>query len=283
MNWRYRWRYVQKSCQYILMRHLIALSGMERVALRSGQRIFANSIPKAGTHLLRKVINQLPGVVPSWTYHIDHQISGWQKQIQAVRRGQVVTAHLPWSTELAALLEQQECKLLLMIRDLRDIAVSGAFYGAYKDKSHRLHHYLNSLSSDDERLMASIAGIDGHLLADGIRSKSWGEHAEGFLPWFDDDACLVIRFEDLIGESGGGSRSRQLQAISSIAAHLGVSLDEESLAKIADNAFSTRSRTYRKGQIGDWQNHFNEEHKRVFQQTAGDALIRMGYVENSEW
>ncbi len=40
---------------------------------------------------------------------------------------------------------------------------------------------------------------------------------------------------------------------------------------------------YRKGKRSDWQNHFNDEHKKVFKERYGELLIRLGYEKNYDW
>lgn len=40
---------------------------------------------------------------------------------------------------------------------------------------------------------------------------------------------------------------------------------------------------YRKGEAGDWQNHFNAEHKQAFKEMYGDLLIRLGYEKDLNW
>jgi len=276
-------RYWLKRCQYFAMRHIFPATPAQVRAWRSGPRIYANSIPKAGTNLLKRLLNLLPCVVSAWTYHLDNWILGSEKQLDLVRRGQVVTAHAPWSPELAQRLRDKSFRTFLMIRDLRDIAVSNAFYIAYQDKTHRLHPYYQALPSDSERLMASIAGIPGTFLPDGIASKSWGEHAAGFLPWLSESGCPVVRFEDLIGSAGGGSDERQIQTVRGVIEHLGIELPAAQVARIAAQTFFPGARTFRQGRIDGWQNHFNAEHKRAFKETAGQALIQMGYEHDLEW
>jgi hypothetical protein len=39
----------------------------------------------------------------------------------------------------------------------------------------------------------------------------------------------------------------------------------------------------RKGQTGDWQNHFNARITRIFKEEAGDALIQAGYEKDLKW
>ena len=252
-------------------------------AFLQGPKIFANSVPKAGTNLLKRTLSLLPCVVSHWTYHLDPRIGDWNKQLRSVSKGQTVTAHFPWSQATANILRNGGFKMFFMIRDLRDIASSNAFYITYSDKTHRLHTYFNSLSSDEERLAVSIAGIDANLLNDGIRSKSISEHAASYLGWMKETNCLTVRFEDLIGARGGGNDNKQLQTVSSIVRHLGVKLSDEVVCGIAEDTFFAKSRTFRKGLIGDWKNHFTEEHKRLFKETAGEALIEMGYEKDYNW
>lgn len=276
-------RYYLKKTQYFLMRHCVPLSLRQMRDFRHSPKVFANSVPKAGTNLLKRTLNLLPCIAPHWTYHLDQRIGDWNKQLRSVRKGQTILAHFPWSQATVDILRTDGFKMLFMIRDLRDIASSNAFYITYKDPMHRLHSYFRSLSSDEERITASIAGIDADLLNDGIRSKSIGEHADSYLGWMRESRCLTIRFEDLIGARGGGDDEKQFQTVSSIIRHLGVDLSDEEIREIAENTFSAKSRTFRKGVIGDWKNHFTEEHKRLFKETAGEALIKMGYEKGYDW
>ncbi len=40
---------------------------------------------------------------------------------------------------------------------------------------------------------------------------------------------------------------------------------------------------YRKGEGGDWVNHFTEEHVAAFKERYGDLAERLGYEENGDW
>ncbi|PSB04090.1 sulfotransferase domain-containing protein [Merismopedia glauca] len=248
----------------------------------SGPKVLANSMPKSGTHLLTRVLSLLPQLISRWAYHVDHNTWRVEQKIINIRRGQYLSAHLYWSQELTTICQDRDIRTLFIIRDLRDIAVSNAYY-IFKNRRHRLSTYFRSLPSDSERLMASIVGVDGNLIADGIRSGSIAEHAIAFVPWLNDPNCLTIRFEDLIGTAGEGSEDQQIQAVSNIINHLGIDLPPSQVPEIAQKAFFTKARTFRKGKIGDWVNHFSEEHKQAFKETAGKVLIELGYATGYEW
>lgn len=40
---------------------------------------------------------------------------------------------------------------------------------------------------------------------------------------------------------------------------------------------------YRKGIVGDWQNHFTEEHKEFFKENYNDLLVKLGYELDDKW
>jgi hypothetical protein len=44
-----------------------------------------------------------------------------------------------------------------------------------------------------------------------------------------------------------------------------------------------RSGTFRKGQPGNWREHFTDENKKFFKNQAGDILQRLGYEKNQDW
>ncbi len=94
-------RVIRKRLQYAVMRNVIPLNRAERQITDSSVRVMANSIPKAGTNLLSRLMRLMPGTVDRWTYHVDESLSGLERQIQCGRAGQVITAHLPWTQALA--------------------------------------------------------------------------------------------------------------------------------------------------------------------------------------
>lgn len=222
-------------------------------------------------------------IAPRWTYHIDLSIGDSMRQLRSAKKGQVITCHFRWSPETVDYLRDEGFKTFLMTRDLRDIAWSAIHYITSKDPTHRLHKYFQTLSSDEERLTAIIGGIDGAVIRDGKDAAPISALPKHFLGWLGEPDCMVVRFEDLIGDAGGGNDERQFETVTSIMRHVGLDSSEEEVTEVATKVFYTKARTFRKGQIGDWKNHFTEEHKRLFKETAGEALIKMGYEKGTDW
>ncbi len=176
------------------------------------------------------------------------------------------------------MLETYAVKHLFVIRDPRDIAVSNFYYITYKDRGHRLHEYFSrSLTSDSDRLMASIAGISASKLPDGRESRGIAAHLRSYTGWLSDPRCLVVRFEDLVGYRGGGSDALRDDTIARVFNFLGLGMSPTELEAISRALYSSNSRTFFRGQIGGWREHFSREHEEVFEREAGGLLALMGY------
>jgi hypothetical protein len=93
----------------------------------------------------------------------------------------------------------------------------------------------------------------------------------------------VVRFEDLVGDLGGGSKKAQYQLIKHLAGHLRLTLRMSDIERIAEASYSSRSPTFRKGQMGTWKAELTAEHKEAFKNIAGDLLIDLGYEQDLSW
>lgn len=87
---------------------------------------------------------------------------------------------------------------------------------------------------------------------------------------------LKLRFEDLVGEEGGGSRASQQAAIESWARFLAVDVPTE---KLAEGLFGD-TKTFHKGRVDSWRDAFKEHHLRAFEREFGDVLADYGYAES---
>ena len=83
------------------------------------------------------------------------------------------------------------------------------------------------------------------------------------LPWKDSKNFILLRFEDLVGPSGGGSLQKQKKSILSILNHLDIENIDVSI--VADSVFGNSS-TFRKGMINRWKSELNDQEKSVFKE-----------------
>lgn len=248
-----------------------------------GPRILANSVPKAGTHLLTRCLSMLPGITDSGVRCRGHVVDGsLETQLRKVGGGCFIPVHLTYSDERAQLLTYLGFKMALIIRDPRDIVVSHFHYVTYGSRRHRLHAHYTSLPDDQTRLMVSITGVPEPQPNPKIRLLDIDRRCRGFLAWEDHGAC-VVKFESLVGPHGGGSYEVQRLEIERLVEHIGVQLDGVDIERIASRVYDPSSSTFRKGSVGDWKNQFTPEHKAAFKRIAGQLLIDLGYEQDQDW
>jgi len=252
---------------------------------RTGPRIFVNSLPKAGTHLLTAELARFAGLRNSGL-HLEASRLGVAgattadgypvidprkvaSAIRTVRGGQFFSAHLYWSQELEEAIFESGAATLFMIRDPRDILLSRMHY-ILGLRRHRLHDFLGRrFATDDDRLRVLVVGNAADPYIRPMRAD-----LASFARWIGRPGVLTVRFEELVGQRGGGSESAKHAALAAIANHCG--LDPSGLAdQAASSAGATP--TLRKGKIGGWRSELPSEIVELVDRECGDLLETMGY------
>lgn len=284
-------RIVNKARQvgiYSLLRYGVKSMGLgpQQVLGRfTGPIIVLNSLPKAGTHLIRRMIEAMPTMRPCYPTIYSggaKQILLAYRRLMKLRPGQYVSTHMPFNDEFAELIEKRGIRHVILIRDPRDVVLSFMRYVTYKDKTHRLHEYMAALSDDDERLMHCIQGVDVVISGDHLYLHDVAEDFERYSRWADQPGTLALRFEDLIGPKGGGSLASQTRSVRALIDFAGFTLSDEEVLTLANGSFG-RGSTFNKGRIGSWCTAFKPEHKTAFKRLANHHLIRWGYESNEDW
>jgi sulfotransferase 6B1 len=271
-------------------------------------RVVANSVPKSGTNLLSRLLVLLGlekksrlGIEPRLvagpfsparrffrarepekvTVGVDspQQIGRrWlARRLSRIPDGCFVNAHCIYTPELAELFREEGMRVVCILRDPRDVAVSQMHY-LKRMRKHFAHEAFMALPSDHERLLVCIRG--GEL--GGRKLQSLDQRYRQFLGWEQDEGAVMVKFEDLVGPRGGGSAEAQRRAVEWVAAHVGISVNERTMRLVEENLFGV-GRTFRKGQIGGWQEEFSEEHERAVKEVAGPLLVELGYEAGPNW
>jgi hypothetical protein len=248
-------------------------------------KVLANSVPKAGTHLLKKSLSLLPGLMDSGI-HMDMNLKPEEfgEAVKKIRPGTIATGHMGGYKRYIQAAQEAGAKAFLIIRDPRDVVVSAAYYYT-KSREHYLYDYFNTRLPDHQaRLMAVIQGVEEKILEKykvGLRNIA--EFYQIFTPWLAEAINCTVRFESLIGPQGGGSRELQIQEIRRMAEHLEMIVPQAGLERAADGTFDHDVPTFRRGITSDWKNHFTPQHKQAFKELAGQLLIELGYEKDMDW
>ncbi|PSN18796.1 sulfotransferase [filamentous cyanobacterium CCP5] len=262
---------------------------------KSKRLIICNSYPKSGTHLLYQILRSIPDLEP-WDDIVSVQaLCGIMNNANHVRwkigsapDGSIVRSHLMCCDEILDILAEHRCKLLFIYRDLRDVAVSHARW-VTKEERIFLHDIYNQEPDFDQQLMKSIKGVPlGSPFGSNLSQPDIGQDFRRWQGWLSHPETLAIRFEDLVGERGGGSEDKRLYIVEQIMDHLGVSLPPQDIRqKFSSHAMNPQeSHTYRKGgkgSLGGWKKYFNQNHKQAFKAVAGDLLVELHYEADQSW
>jgi len=239
-------------------------------------RVLVNSFPKSGTHLVTTALEQFPDmrysgilVLPGESPELD-----WdelRRLLAGAKHGQYAVGHLWPEPEVLEILEDLGYRVLLPVRDPRDIAISTAMYAARNRRHPHHRRYSERYTTDADRILAAITGFAPDGLGPG--APSMGPPLYTFAPWLHAPATLVCRFEDLVGEPGGGSRAAQIGVIREIGEHIARPVTEQDAERIATRTWSSASTTFRRGAVGEWRTRFDERHRDAFDREVGDVLL----------
>jgi len=264
--------------------------------LRNAPIVFGNAMPKSGSHLLTQILEGLthlgpfvdPGFPPvnrsegNWTLSSEQVI----KNIQDMRPGDIRYGYIHSVEPYLSLLTQPNRATIFVYRDPRDMLVSHVFYATDMYAGHGMHeYYTQRLGTMAARLNAAIAGVT----EPGFELSSVKQRYDSYLGWLTHPAVLCLKFEDLILDReialgkiidyistfNPSTGSRQALQLSTNR--------ETAISILAENIAPRKSGTFRKGQPGNWREHFTEANKALFKEVAGDLLVRLEYEENDAW
>lgn len=290
----------------------------------STDRLYINSIPKAGSHLLVRLMRltgyfkMSPNILLNFIDDLKKNRSRkTQKEIEQTKKirgiplvdigkyldtckpGEFLFAHLKFDNDLYKLFLEKKFKMIMIIRDPRDLTVSLANW-ALRYKEYRLYNFFTRVCDPDKILEYTISGVTSEDIEKVLQPRNLIEKIkiilkrspnpreipgllsvkkryEEFMGWTDKPEFLTVKFEDLIGEKGGGDEEKQIKTINKILNYLDIKLNKEQFEYIKKNIFYTKSKTFHKGKIGSYKERFNPAHKRLFNKVAGDLLERLGY------
>ena len=233
------------------------------------------TVPKSGTHLAVKLFEELTEKKGELLYMPGHDFE--KAYLPIFQQGRFFFyhyrdwKHLPYQDSLF-----KQSEIFLNVRDPRDVCVSSAFFFRKE-----LNQILGETATFNERLAYVI---QTEIVHDGIHDF-FGPAIffKKIFNLFHLYHPTLLLFEDLIGPKGGGSQEKQLAAIQKVAERIGVAISLEEMLKTGERIYGN-SLTFRNGHIGSWKTHFTEEHKILFKGSfLNEALIRLGYEENSDW
>lgn len=242
------------------------------------ENLILNSIPKSGSNLLNKLIEAMgycysnklslsarsalanplkfltrTPLLGSKKIYLSYETSS-VVSVQFVKRilrkginPNYVKAHLAYNKELEILLKENCYKQIFLIRDPRDVLISYCHY-VKTFKKHLFYKHFKNLDLNQTCDCLLEGGV-----FNGYDVIPFKDAFESMTKWIDKDLAiekLLVKFEKLVGEQGGGNEDDKFETLDSIKKFLSITekIDESKLI----SAYG-KSHTFRKGKINNWK------------------------------
>ncbi|MDA8637669.1 sulfotransferase [Rhodospirillales bacterium] len=159
-------------------------------------------------------------------------------------------------------------KFVLMVRDIRDIIVSGHV------------HLKRQHGKAGEELIQGYAKRVAKIWAQDVA------RAQTFMA-NNKERCVFVRYEDL--------HAQPLASMKPVIDHLGVDSRSEmiemcveagrfqNLSKGRERGQEDINSQFRKGIVGDWQHVLDQATRAIILEEAGETLTALGYINNDDW
>lgn len=260
----------------------------KRFSFDDAPPIFANSKPKSGSHLLLQVMGGFTRIMP-YKYVNAEPVRTITKEgrrktkeeildeLTRIPRGVIGWGYVDAAPENASFLTGSGRANFFIYRDPRDMLVSQVFFATDMREDHGIHEYYNSLPDFAARLNVAITGID----QDGLKMVGVRQRYEGVFQWLNQKNVMCLRFEDLINDCDA-TLLKMLDEVEKTGYKIPTPR-EKALSILIEAIQPTKSHTFRAGKTGGWREHFTDAHKKLFKDTAGDLLVRLGYEKDNNW
>jgi hypothetical protein len=250
--------------------------------------VLGNAMPKSGSHLIIQVLQGLrhvgpfvnPGFPPVNRLEDNRKLSDEVvlANILSMRPGDIGYGYVSATQPFVATLTRPGRATIFVYRDPRDMIISHVFYATQMHPGHWMRrYYTETLHTMEERINAAIQGVE----EPGSELTPVRRRYESYLGWLEQPEVLSLRFEDLILD-----RQAALERLLGYLERRGLALKTprpQAVTTLQAAIVPKKSGTFRKGQPGNWREHFTEANKALFKEKAGDLLIRLGYEESSDW
>ncbi len=233
------------------------------------------SVMKSGTGLTERLLELLcdgekkPYNIVDFLHIKNINLSeDWYRNFSIPKKVRLANHFFKSDTEFInqILLNNKSILALVNIRDPRDTCVSLVhFFNSIKEENRANYSKLVPKNwddlSEDEKLSFAIS-----------RESTLAEQFENALNTNKLENTLLIKFENLVGQRGGGSDSLQLEEIQKVVDGLQMHyITDDKLHQIANSLFGA-GWTFRKGEIGGYKEAFKDHHYVEFFEAFKDVI-----------
>ena len=133
--------------------------------------------------------------------------------LQAIKPTKYILGHIPMTPFLNPLLAEINYHHFFIIRNPKAVVPSLISFILDTGKMPGRHFLENDIKSMSQIERVNFILEGGFAKKANVEIKSFAEVYRSMLAWCNEPDCLFLRFEDLVGEAGGGSDEKQQQEL----------------------------------------------------------------------
>ncbi len=220
------------------------------------------TLPKGGSHLIYAIFELMAGKLSEYGVRSNVPM-GFPIDLS---EGREVFFSPLLGSDYRRLIEKDDVSKILMLRDPRDLLISQLHWIHATGICPGSQENWNNLSMD-EQIKELLLWNSSQSIASLTKEMVESLHAKN---------TYICRFEELIGESGGGTKASQEAAIASLSKFVGCKLSDPHISQIAEQSFRL-SGSLRRDQVGIFRSYFSEENQALCKELFGRDIALLGY------
>lgn len=238
---------------------------------RLDQPVFLNSVPKAGTHLIRNIMRMFVAPDQHWRReYIQHALLARSRDAFQPGAPMISWGHMLFSDEAAVAL--RDVRHIVLVRDPYDWVLARARFYLSDEFQGNLNHIKDGGAAIDDVIMMMILGAHGRIpdLKDIFTMNA--------VAWMGSKA-VIVRYEDIV-ENLKDLGSRRAEAFfGRLLADCGLTLPEDWRARVEAGADPRESRTARENLsvTAEVPKVLSEIHRQVVDFHAPGLRALLGY------
>jgi hypothetical protein len=180
-------------------------------------------------------------------------------------------------------------RLIYMVRDGRDTMASLYFHlqNDYPRMPLRWRRMVGRLRNNGDIRKNMPAFIEWQMKRPFGCHLNWADHVRAFLDMRQRRRIPLLKYEQMLHDAEGtlSEAMTDLLGCPSSPERIRATVERFSFGRQSGRKAGEENRSsfLRKGQAGDWVNHFTREAAELFDHHCGEALVALGYVKDRSW
>jgi len=238
---------------------------------RLAQPVFLNSVPKAGTHLIRNIMRMFVAPDQHWRReYIQHALLGRSRDAFLADKPMISWGHMLFSDESAVAL--RDVRHIVLVRDPYDWVLARARFYLSDEFQGGMNHIKDGGAAVDDVIMMMILGAHGRVpdLRDVFTMNA--------VAWLGSSA-VVVRYEDIVENLKDLGSKRAEAFFRQLLADCGLDLPDDWRERVEAGADPRESRTARENLkvTVEVPKTLSDVHKRVVDFHAPGLRGLLGY------